>query len=173
MLLGGEKFRMRGAGICRSAGDGDRRVDVECDRRQADLVAAGLVAQLQRDVLEAQRSISERCERKAENNFVLINVQRSFREREGMQFSFGVRNIARGFEPGREIGAEIGGNKVVGGRLARIDVEAVADLCHHRELEGAAAGDGLPRNKGRRRDHFAPGRNLRRRRRQCRNEDEE
>ncbi len=157
---------MRGAGIGRSAGDGDRRVDVECDRRQADLVAAGLVTQLQRDVLEAQRSISERCERKAENNFVLINVQRRFREREGMQFPFGVRNIARGFEPGRKIGAEFGGNKVVGGRLARIDVETVADLCHHRELEGTAAGDGLARDKSRRRDHFTPGRNLRLRRRQ-------
>jgi hypothetical protein len=45
MLVKGEKFRMGGAGVGGSCGDGDGGVDVEGDRRETDLVAAGLVAQ--------------------------------------------------------------------------------------------------------------------------------
>jgi hypothetical protein len=46
MLVGGEKFRVGGAGGGGSSGDGDGSVDVEGDRREADFVAARLVAQL-------------------------------------------------------------------------------------------------------------------------------
>jgi hypothetical protein len=46
MLMGGEKFRMGGSGIGGVCGYGDRGVDVEGDWREADFVAAGLVAEL-------------------------------------------------------------------------------------------------------------------------------
>jgi hypothetical protein len=44
MLLGGEKFWVSWAGTGGVYGDGDCGVDIESDRREADFVAAGLVA---------------------------------------------------------------------------------------------------------------------------------
>src|SRR6266849_7831351 len=139
MLLGGEKLWMRRAGIGGACCDGDRGINIESDRRQADFVVAGLVAQLEGDVLCTERSVGLRGERHAENDFILVHVERILGEGEGAEFTVGVGDFASEFETGREIGAEIGGDEVLGGRLARVDVEARADFEHDSELEGAAA----------------------------------
>ncbi len=152
---------MRWVGTCGAGRDGDRSIDIEGDGREADFVAAGLVAQLEGDVLGAERGVGLRGERHAENDFVLIHLERSLGEGEGAEFTLGVGDFAGGFETGGEIGAEICGNEVVGGRLARVDVEAGADFEDDGELEGAAARDGFERNVRGGRDDFAAGRDLR------------
>jgi hypothetical protein len=53
MLLGGEELRMGWAGSGGAGRDGDRGIDIEGGGREADFVAAGLVAQLEGDVLGA------------------------------------------------------------------------------------------------------------------------
>ncbi len=112
-------------------------------------------------MLRAEGSIGLGGERNAQDDFILVHVERSLGKGEGAEFAFGVGDFAGGFETGGEIGAEIGGNEVVGGWLARVDVKAGADFEHDGELEGAAAGDRLERNVGGGRDNFAAGRDLR------------
>jgi len=161
MLLGGKKLRMRWAGsggVCR---DSDRGVDIEGDGREADFVAAGLVAQLERDVLYAERGIGLRGERHAEHDFVLVDVERSLGEGEGAEFALGVSDFANGFEAGGEVGAEIGGDEVLRGRLAGVDMKPWANFEHDGELKGAATRYGIEGNKGGGRDDFAAGRDLR------------
>jgi len=171
MLLGGEKLWMRWAGTGGACRDGDRGIDIEGDGRETDFVAAGLVAQLERYVLGAERGVGLHGERHAENDFVLVHVERSLGEGEGAEFTLGVGDFAGGLETGGEIGAEIGGNEVVGGRLAGVDVEAVADFEHDGELEGAATRYGFERNEGGGSDDFAAGRDLRVSGRQRRDDD--
>jgi hypothetical protein len=161
MLLSGEKFWMGGAGTGGVYGDGDRGVDIESDRREADFVAAGLIAELEGNVLGAERGVGLRCERYAEDDFILVDVERSFCEGERVKFAWRVGNFAGGFETSRKTGAEIGGNQVLGGRLARVDVEALADFEHDSELEISAAGYGFERNVCGGSDNVAAGRNLR------------
>src|SRR6266404_8581808 len=146
MLLGREKFWVRGTGIGDACSDGDRGIDIESDGREADFVVAGLVAQLERNMLRAEGSIGLGGERNAQDDFVLVDVERSLGKGEGAEFTLGVGDFAGGFETGGKIGAEVGGNEVVGGRLARVDVKAGPDSEHDGELEGAAAGDGFERN---------------------------
>jgi len=74
MLVGGEKFRMGGAGIGGVCGDGDRGVDIESHGREADFVAAGLIAKLEGNFLRAERGVGLRGERDAKNHFVFVNV---------------------------------------------------------------------------------------------------
>ena len=74
MLVGGKKFRMGGAGIGGVCGDGDRSVDVESDGREADFVAAGLIAQLEGNFLGAEWRVGLGGERYAKNDFVLVHV---------------------------------------------------------------------------------------------------
>jgi hypothetical protein len=161
MLLGGEKFWVSWAGTGGVYGDGDRGVDIESNGREADFVAAGLVAQLEGNVLGAERGIGLRGERYAEDDFILVDVKRSFCEGERVKFAWRVGNLAGGFETGWKAGAEIGGNQVLGGRLARVDVEALADFEHDGELKIAAPGDRFERNVCGGRDYFAAGRDLR------------
>src|ERR1700676_3990419 len=163
MLLGGKKFRVGRARIGGSLRDRDRRIDIQRNGWQAHFVAACLVAQLEWNSLSAKRGIRQRGERKTNHKFILINVQRRLCEGESMQLPLGIRGIAGGFEAGRKLGAQLRGNEIVSGRLARIDVKAGANLGHHGKLESASARDRLSRNKCRRRNHFASRRNLRRR----------
>src|SRR6266705_3772134 len=53
-LLFSKNLRVGGFCCRRRSGDVQRRVESQCDRRQAKLGAAGLVAELQRDVLLAE-----------------------------------------------------------------------------------------------------------------------
>jgi hypothetical protein len=146
MLLGGKKFWVGRARIGGCGGDGDGRVDVECNGWEADFIAAGLVAQFQGNFLGTEWGVGLRGERYAENDSILVHVERSLGKGECVELAFGVGDFAGGLETGREVGAEISGNKVLGGRLARVDVEAVADFEHDGELEGGAASDGFERN---------------------------
>src|SRR6266446_5423745 len=104
MLLGGEKLWMHRVGVSGACRDGDRDIDMEGDGREADFVAEGLVAQLERDVLRAEGSIGLRGERHAQNDFILVDVERSLGKGEGAEFAFGVGDFAGGFETGGEIG---------------------------------------------------------------------
>jgi hypothetical protein len=161
MLLGGEKFCVSWAGTGGVYGDSDRGVDIESNGREADFVAAGLIAQLEGNVLGAERGVGLRGERYAEDDFILVDVERSFGESESVKFAWRVGNLAGGFETGREVGTEIGGNQVLGGRLARVDVEALADLEDDGELEVAAPRDRFEGNVRGGRDNLAAGGNLR------------
>lgn len=151
---------MRRAGSGGACCDSDRGIDVESYRREADFVAARLVAQFERDVLCAQRGVGLRGERQAEDDLVRVDVKWSFGEGEGAKFALGVGDLAGRLEAGGQIGAEIGGNEVLGGRLAGVDVKAGTDFEHDGELEGAAARDRFQRSVGGGSDHFAAGRDL-------------
>ena len=161
MLLDGKKFRMRRAGIGGSSRDRDRGLDIQSNRREAHFVAARLVAQLEWNFLRTKRSIRLRSERKANHEFILINVQRRLCEGKRMQFALGIRSFAGGFESCGRLSAQLRRNEVVSGSLARIDMETGANLGHHRKLESASACDRLLRNKRGRRNDSASGRNLR------------
>jgi hypothetical protein len=161
MLVGGEKFWVGGAGIGGGSGDRDWGVDIERDGREADLLAAGLVAKLEGNFLRAERGVGLRSERYAQDDFVFVNVQRSFGEGEGVELALRIRDFAGRLEASGEVDSEIGGDEVFGGRFARVDVEAIADFEHDGELKGAAAGNGLERNVCGGSDDFAAGRDLR------------
>src|ERR1700730_12031876 len=128
MLVGGEKFCVSGAGIGGGGRDCDRCVDIESHRWEADFLPASLVTELEGNLLGAEGSVGLRGERDADNNFILVDVQRSFGEREGVEFTLRVGDFAGRFETGRKIGAEIRGDKVLGARVARGDVETYADF---------------------------------------------
>ena len=119
---------MGGAGCGGVRGDGDGRVDIESYWGKADFLAAGLIAKLEGNFLGAERGVRLRGERHAENNFILVDIERSLGESEGVEFTLRVGDFAGGFETGWKVDAEIGGNEVLGGRLARVDVETVADF---------------------------------------------
>ena len=162
MLVDGEKFRMGGMGIGGICGNGELGVDVEGNRREADLVATGLVAEFEGDVLRAERSVGLGGEWDAEDDLVLVDIERRFRESKRFELTLGIGDFPGGFEAGGKIEAEVGGNQIFRGRLTGIDVEAGADFQHYGELEGAATGDGLERNISGGRDDFAAGGSLRR-----------
>src|SRR5258707_7308853 len=123
MLLGREKFWVRGTGIGGACSDGDRGIDIESDGREADFVVAGLVAQLERNMLRAEGSIGLGGERNAQDDFILVHVERSLGEGEGAEFAFGVGDFAGGFETGGGLGAENRGDEAVRGWPARGDVK--------------------------------------------------
>jgi hypothetical protein len=161
MLVGGEKFRMSWTRVGGFGGDGDGGIDIEGDRREANFVAASLVAELERDVLGAERSIGSDDERDAEDDLVLIYIERRFRERESFQLAMRIEDFTSGFETGGQVEAKIGGDEIFRGRLASVDVKTVANLEDDGELEGAGASDGLDGDIDGRRDDFAAGRYLR------------
>src|SRR6202008_1946493 len=75
MLVGGEKFRMGGAGRGGGCGDGEGGFDVESYRWQTDFVAAGLVAELERNFLRSEWCVGLGSERHAKDDFVFVHVQ--------------------------------------------------------------------------------------------------
>ena len=154
---------MRGSGGGSGGGDGHGRVHILRHRRQTDFGAASLIAELQGNVLRSERSIGESGDFHTKNDSALINVEGRFREGEGVQLAFRIGHVAD-LESLRSLRAEISGNQVVRGFLASVDVEAIANLEDHRNLEGAAASDGIKRGEGTWGHHFAAGRNLRGRR---------
>src|SRR5260370_15297926 len=88
-LLLSKNFRVGGPCCGGRSDDVQRRVESECDRGQAKLGAAGLVTELQRNVLLAERSACERRHRHAENHGVLVDVQRNLGEGEFFELAFG------------------------------------------------------------------------------------
>lgn len=153
-------------------GDGESGVEIESDGRQADFGAAGLVAEFQRDVLSAQRSVGGRGDGKAKRDGVLIDVEGLLRKSEGMQLAFGVGDFA-GFESCREVGAEVGSDEVILGFFAGVDMEAGTDFENDSNLKGAAAADGFEGNVGGGGNNFAAGGNLRLRGGQCGDDEQE
>ena len=110
MLVGGEKFRMSGAGIGGGGGDGDWGVDIKGDGGEADFLAAGLVTELQRNFLGAERGVGFRDEWHAEDDCVLVDVQRNLGEGEGVKLALGIGDFAGGLEAGGKIDPKIGGD---------------------------------------------------------------
>src|SRR5260370_39852176 len=104
MLLGREKLWVRGTGIGGACSDGDRGIEIESDGREADFVVAGLVGQLERNMLRAEGSIGLGGERKAQDDFILVHIERSLCKGEGAEVAFGGGDLAGGFESGGEVG---------------------------------------------------------------------
>src|ERR1700686_137511 len=98
MLVGGEKFRMSRAGIGGGGGDGDLGVDVEGDGRKADFLATGLVTELQGNFLRAEGGVGLCGERDAKDDCLLVDVQGSFGEGEGVKLALGIGDFAGGLE---------------------------------------------------------------------------
>ena len=142
MLARGKKLRVGRARICGIGVHGKGGVDVECDGRQTEFLVAGLVAQLQRNVLWAERSVGSSSDGQAQDDFVLINVQRRFAEGEGVEFAFRIGNFAR-LKAGGRIRSEIRGDQILSRRLVRIDMETTADVQNNGDPEIARTCDGL------------------------------
>src|SRR5260370_11207457 len=159
-LLFPENFRVRELGGGGRSGDVQRRVESQRDWRQAKFGAASLVAELERNVLLAERGALKRRNGHAKNHGVLIDVQRNFRKREFFEFALGIGNFA-GAEARGECGLEIGGYEIFFRFFAGIDVESWANLHDHGNLKRTAAADGIERGVDFRLDHLATGRNLR------------
>jgi len=63
-------------------------------------------------------------------------------EGKSFEFALWVGDFAGGFETGGKSGAEVGGDEVLGGRLAGVDVEAGPDFQDDGELEVAVRATG-------------------------------
>src|SRR5262249_2924395 len=81
-------------------------------RWQTKLLVAGLVAKLEWDFLFAQRSRGKNLERHLQNDGVLINVERIFREDERFEFALGIGDFA-GREARGDFGLEVSGDEVL------------------------------------------------------------
>ena len=164
-------FRWKKLSVRRFA-DGSRYleggVQGKSDRGQANFRAASLVAKFHRDVLCAKRSARERRNRNAERDGVLIDVQRLLRERKGVQRAFWIRDVSQ-LKSSGNISAEVGGDQIVFGFFARVDMEARADFQDHRKLKLAAAAHGVERSIDCGGNDILRRRNLRRRGGQSRN----
>ena len=149
-------------GLCSGSRGGDVqcRVKCECNRGKAKFGAASLVAELQRNVLFAERGLCECRHRHAQNHGALVDVQRNFRKCEFFEFAPGIGNFAAAEACG-ECGLEIGGDEIFFRFFASVDVEARANLHDHSNLERTAAAGGIERGVDFWLDHFAAGRNLR------------
>ena len=66
--------KLRVYGLASRCGNVERGIERKSDRRQADFRAASLVAQLERDVLRAERSVRERGDRETERDGVFVDV---------------------------------------------------------------------------------------------------
>ena len=110
--MSSKNFRVGGLGGGGRGSDVEGRVESDCDRGKAKFAAAGLVAELERNVLLAERGVFERGDRHAKNHTALVDVQRSFGKGEFFEFALGIGNFAV-FEAGGKRGFEIGGDEVV------------------------------------------------------------
>ena len=137
------------------------RVDFFGYRGEADFGAAGLVAELHRDVLGAERGGDEDGERQEEGDAAGVDVELFiFGEGEGLERTFGIGDGAK-LEAGGDFGAEVGGDQVLFGDFTGVDVEAVADFKDDGDLEGHAASDRIVRGEGFRGDDVFAGGSLR------------
>src|SRR6202171_727489 len=159
-LLFSKKFCVNGLGGGGRGGDVQRRIESYRHRGQAEFVAAGLVAELQRNVLFAERGVLERSDGHAKNHVALIDVQTNLGKREFFEFALGIGDFAA-VEAGGKRGFEIGGDEVVFRFFTGVDVEARANLHDHGDLERSAAGRGIERNVDFGFDHVAAGGDLR------------
>src|SRR6267378_1207408 len=159
-LLFSKNFSVDGLGGGGRGGDVQRRVESYCHRGQAKFAAAGLVAELQRNVLFAERGVLERSDGHAKNHGVLVDVQRNLGKREFFEFALGIGDFAA-VEAGGKRGLEIGGDEVVLRFFAGVDVEARANLHDNGDLKRAAAAGGIERNIDFGFDDVAAGGNLR------------
>src|SRR5438105_6111510 len=148
-------------GLCLGGrGNVDNGIERKTRRGQAQFGAARLIAQLQRNVLLAQRSRCERVDRQAENHSSLIDVERLLREREGFQFSFGIDHVAAG-ETGRKLRLEIGRDEILFRLFACVSVKPRTYVHNHGKLRRATAARRLHRGIDFRLHHVAARRHLR------------
>src|SRR5207302_2080693 len=112
-------------------------------RGQAKFAAAGLVAELERDVLFAERGIRKRRDRHAKNHGALVDVQWCLGKSEFFEFALGIRDFAA-VEAGGKFGLEIGGDEIVLRFFAAFAWEAGRIFITNGDLErpSAAAGTG-------------------------------
>ena len=130
-------------------------------RGEADFSAAGLVAELHGDMLGTQRGSGEDGERKEEGDAAGVDVELFiFGEGEVLERAFWIGDSAE-FEAGGNFGAKIGGDQVVFGDFAGVDVKAGADFEDDGNLKGHAAGDGIVGRIGFRGDDVFAGGSLR------------
>src|SRR5713101_5132377 len=158
-LLFSKNFHVGGLDGGGRGGDVQRRVESQCDRGQAKFAAASLVAELERNVLFAERGVRKCRDGQAKNHGVLVDVQWNFGKFEFFEFAFGIGNFAA-VEAGGKRGLEIGGDEIVFRFFAGIDVEARANLHDHGNLERTAAGGRIERDVDFRFDDVAAGGNL-------------
>jgi len=90
-------------GLCRRSrsGDTDQGVERNRYRREAQFRAARLIAQLEGNVLFAERSTRERVHGKAKNYRSLVHVERLLGNCERFELSFGINHFDAA-EAGRE-----------------------------------------------------------------------
>jgi hypothetical protein len=158
-LILGEKFRMGGLGGSGRGGDGEAGVHIQGDGREANFLAAGLITELEWDMLLAEWRGGERCERETENHGALVDVEGLLRKGERAEFSFGIRDLAH-FESRGDVGLQIGGDEIVLRLFAGVDVKAGANFEDDGELKRASAGHGFERYIGAGGDDVAAGRHL-------------
>ena len=134
MLVAGKKFRVSWASSGGISGYGHSGVYIDLHRRQAELVVAGLIAQLQGDVQSTCGSVGLRSEGNADNHLVLVDIQRGFGERKRVQFAFRIDGLSR-LKASGELWRDACRDKVARGSLMRIDMEAAADFQYNRQLK--------------------------------------
>jgi hypothetical protein len=160
-LFGGEDFGVGGFG---GGGSGDYvegGVDVFGYGGEADFSAAGLVAQLHWNVLGTEWRGGEDGERQEDGDVAGVDVELFvFGEGEGLQRAFRISHGSE-FEARGNFGAEVGGDQVIFGDFAGVDVKAVADFEDYGNLEGHAARDGIVGGVGLGGDDVFAGRSLR------------
>src|SRR6202521_1110281 len=74
-LLFSKNLRVGGLGGGGRGSDVERCVESDCDWGKTKFAAAGLVAELERNVLFAERGVFERGDRHAKNHVALVDVQ--------------------------------------------------------------------------------------------------
>src|SRR2546421_2137986 len=162
-LLLSKNFRVGGPGGGGRSDDVERGLESDGHRGQAEFGAAGLVAELERNVLHAERGIGKRGDGQAKNQGALVDVQWRFGKREFLELAFGIGDLAA-VETGGKFGLEIGGDEIVFRFFAGIDMEARANLHDHGDFQCPAAGRGIERDVGFGFDDIAAGGDLRQQR---------
>jgi hypothetical protein len=133
-LILGKKFGMGWPRAGCRGSNGKTDVHIQCDGRETDLGAAGLVAQLERDVLGTKRGGRERREREPKNYGVFVDIKGLFRKRERAEFPLGIGDFAN-FESRGDVGLQIRGDEIVLRLFAGVDVEAGANFQDDGELK--------------------------------------
>ena len=109
-------------------------VDIQRDRRQTNFRAARLITQLKRDVLFAYTGGWENRQRQAKNDSVLINIERFFGKGKSVELAFGIGDFAW-LKSGGSIRFQIGGDEVVLGLFAGVDMKAGTNFENYSDLK--------------------------------------